>query len=669
MTVITTVNAFAQKQVLDSSMHHLRNGSREEWENFSSLPVKPQYVLNFSSEINSTEYTISLRQFDVKQSWQVLLNNRVLSSLLPDGNDMYVYFSISPGLLLQGENELKIVSTSKDIDDIEVGEIVLDPRPTGKVLSEAKVEIEIREAKSNALIPSRVTIVDSKKRLHTSGTVPSNDISIRPGMIYTATGKLSLLLPGGQYTIYAGRGFEYSIDSFQVTLKNNQTVQRVFRLSKEVNTEGWVSCDTHIHTVTHSGHGDASDTERAITIAGEGIELPVITEHNKIFDLSSTRKKLKLDRFYTVIPGNEVTTGVGHFNVFPLDASDPITDFKVKNWTALDTVLGNRKNKIVVLNHGRDLHMGFRPFDPKRHISIAGKNLDNWILPADAMEVVNSGALLSDKQLLINDWFGLMNRGMKITPVGSSDSHDVARYLVGQARTYIKAKDNDPANIPIDEAISHMKEGKVMVSFGLLAAIKVNNQYGPGEVSPAADNNFIEVEVSGPSWIGADSVRLYANGIEIFKERIQNRNNGGVKSNISWLVKKGKQDIFLVALAEGNQNTLPYWPIVKPFQPTSTKWRPYVVGCSGAVWIDMDGDGKGTSAYEYAKRLVDSYSRDLNSLVKQLNQFDEAVTAQAILLLDDQGNILNSRAFSKAKKLANQRTRAAMGKVMQQLIR
>jgi hypothetical protein len=486
-------------------------------------------------------------------------------------------------------------------------------------------------------------------------------------MIYTASGRMSIQLPAGQYTFYAGRGFEYNIDSFQVTLKNGQRIQRIFKLRKEVNTDGWVSCDTHLHTLTRSGHGDASEKERAISIAGEGIELPVITEHNLISDFSSISKELKLDRFYTVIQGNEVTTGVGHFNFFPLNKEDPITYFKVKNWAALDTVLINRKNKIVVLNHGRDVHMSFRPFDPKRHISIAGKNLDNWILPADAMEVVNSGALLSSWQLLIDDWFGLMNHGMNITPVGSSDSHDVGRYLVGQARTYVRENDDDPGNISIIDAIQQLKAGKVMVSFGLMADIKVNHQYGAGEISPVAQTNRIDVQVMGPSWINADSVTLYANGIRIHKDGIRNKKAGGVKWTGSWHIEKQKQDVFLVAVADGDQKSLPYWPIVKPFQPTSREWNPYVIGCSGAVWIDMDGDGKPTSAYEYARRIVDKYSRNLNELVKQLNQYDGSVTVQAMVLLKERGNVLNSAAFSKAKRLANERTRVAMGMVLQQL--
>ena len=48
---------------------------------------------------------------------------------------------------------------------------------------------------------------------------------------------------------------------------------------------------------------------------------------------------------------------------------------------------------------------------------------------------------------LFRDWCGLINHGMKVTPVGSSDSHDVTRYIVGQGRTYIAADDKDVSKL------------------------------------------------------------------------------------------------------------------------------------------------------------------------------------------------------------------------------
>ncbi len=474
--------------------------------------------------------------------------------------------------------------------------------------------------------------------------------------MYTANGIASLKLPSGRYKIYAGRGFEYGIDSVTVFIKPGEGVRKNLKIRKEVQTNGWVSSDTHIHTLSHSGHGDATDQERAISIAGEGIELPIITEHNLISDLSVLAEQLGLSKYFTVVPGDEVTTTVGHFNYFPLKTTDEVPDYKVKNWNALQIILQAKANKIIVLNHARDIHNGFRPFDPKRHISVAGRDRDNWSLPANAMEVVNSGALLSNRMQLFLDWFGMLNRGIQLSPVGASDSHDVARYLVGQARTYIKANDEKQGSIEIDEVISNLRKGKVMVSFGLLPHIKVNQQSGPGDLAPASSEYKVEIEVLGPSWITAGNVSLYSNGKRIHQSIIRNKNAGGIKWTGNWALNKLKQDVFLVVIAEGEQKSQPFWPIVKPFQPTTTEWTPYVIGCSGVVWIDADGDGKPTAAYEYAKRLVEKYGNDLNALIRQVNEFDEAVAVQTASLLNENGINLKGVHFKTAMKAANAST-------------
>ena len=100
-------------------------------------------------------------------------------------------------------------------------------------------------------------------------------------------------------------------------------VRKELAIKREVETKGWVSSDTHVHTLTHSGHGDATDLERVITLAGEGIELPIITDHNKQIDLHAVALKAAVRKYFTPVVGNEVTTDFGHFNVFPLPANGP----------------------------------------------------------------------------------------------------------------------------------------------------------------------------------------------------------------------------------------------------------------------------------------------------------------------------------------------------------
>jgi hypothetical protein len=106
-------------------------------------------------------------------------------------------------------------------------------------------------------------------------------------------------------------------------------------------------------------------------------------------------------------------------------------------------------------------------------------------------------------------------------------------------------------------------------------------------------------------------------------------------------------------IAEGNGNYLPYWPIVKPYQPVSKAWKPYTIGSTGAIWIDADGDGKPTNAYAYAKKLLSSFGSDLKRLFKEMEAYDEEVAVQAAALLQETGLDLSGPAVVSALSKAS----------------
>jgi hypothetical protein len=656
----------AQTRVLDSFSHHLRNGNEPEWDEFANSLPKKELIISFDVS-SKNQHTLSITQYDVKQNWNVLVNDQKVGSLVVDGNKMRTYFKLVPELLISGKNKLSIQPASTVIDDIVISEITIDERPLEAVLGESTVNVDVIERKTNKFVPSRITIVDKKRILQSTATKAEDHVAVRPGFVYTASGTASLLLPHGEYIIYAGRGFEYSIDSTIINVTAGEKITRRLILEREVPTDGLLCSDTHIHTLTHSGHGDATDKERALTIAGEGIELPVMTEHNKIVDFSKTVADMILDSIFTIIPGDEVTTTIGHFNVLPFRISDSVPDHKMKTWNELSQNLSAADSQLIILNHGRDIHNGFRPFDPKRHVSIAGLSLDHWEIPANAMEIVNSGALQDDPMRLLYDWFGLLNSGHRVTPVGASDSHDVSRYLVGQARTYIKASVDNPRKADISEIVRNLRQGRVIVSFGLLPKVTVNKKYGPGENVLFSKNTVIDIEVAGPGWVKAERVTLYANGIKIREDHIKNGSAAGTKWQGQWKLPRQRNDVYLVVVTEGRGDYLPYWPIVKPYQPTSKSWKPYTVGSTGAIWIDADGDGKISSAHDYADKLTSRFEKDYVSLVNALSSYDEAVSVQAAASLYKRGIDLSSSLVTNALSKASNTTREGFKRFIEAL--
>lgn len=666
--LICSYRSFAQEKlrILDTAMHHLRNGEVPEWSEFPAEARNRELKIDFSFRGKAPEATLSLRQYDVKQSWDILLNEQKLASLITDEQDMIVYFSISNGTLRRGRNTLLIRCNSQTVDDIEVGQVRLDARPIKEVLSEASLEIQVLEG--NKTLPSRITIVNSDGRLQTVAAAKKENLAVRPGVVYTSNGKASFSLPAGNYKLYASRGFEYGVDSVEVELKPGDHIQKTLRIQREVDTEGWISSDTHIHTFTYSRHGDATMEERAITIAGEGIELPILTDHNVYVDLAPFAAVMGVDNYFTPVTGDELTTKFGHFNVFKTYPGTPVINHEVKDWDGVTKNINDRSNsKAIILNHARDIHNGFRPFGSNRHLSGAGTSVELLKFPANAMEVINSGSQQTKIMNLFNDWFGMVNRGYNLTPVGSSDSHDVSRYIVGQGRTYIKGNDNQPGKIDVDSAIRNFKEGKVMVSLGLMSKIKVNDQYGPGDVAPGSEEIDVTVEVWGPAWAKADRITLYANGKKIQEAKIPGEAKPGLKWKNTWKIPAPGHDVFLVAIAEGPGHGMPFWPIAKPYQPESPEWTPRLIAATGAVWIDADKNGTPNSAYYYATNIMDDSEGSMEKVMTSLRSYDEAVAIQVAMLLWAHGRDLTSPAITEPLKTASDATKKGFEQLMKEV--
>lgn len=288
------------------------------------------------------------------------------------------------------------------------------------------------------------------------------------------------------------------------------------------------------------------------------------------------------------------------------------------------------------------------------------------------MELVNSGALQSDPWRLVHDWFGLLNAGLRIAPVGASDSHDVARYIVGQARTYIRRPSAGNAGSSaakagassVPDAVDSMLAGRVLVSYGLVAELIVEDGHGPGDVVLANDKPELNlrVRVLGPSWSAADEVVLFVNGAEARREAIQpaDRKAAGVKFTAHWKLPRPKHDVYLALVAVGPGISGLYWPTAKPYQPDSPDWKSYVLGATGAVWIDCDGRPGFSSPHEYAEALVAETAGDIALLGKRLTNYDAATATQVAAELRRRGELLADGTLRTLTAAASPATAAAL---------
>jgi hypothetical protein len=302
-----------------------------------------------------------------------------------------------------------------------------------------------------------------------------------------------------------------------------------------------------------------------------------------------------MDRYFTPVRGVEVTTGHAHFNIFPIAADAKAPNFRINEWPDLMKELRAAPEvKVVILNHPRNVHNRFQPFASTNFNAENGENLRGPEFSFDAMEVVNSSAMQSDWMLTFRDWMALLNYGYRVTGLGSSDGHDVSRYIIGQGRSYIAVDDKDVSNIDVQRACDSVLKGRVLISMGLLTELKVNGRFTSGDLATNLNNVEATITVQGPGWTAVDHVQLFANRELVREEKFSAIYAPGEKKRITWKLPKFSGDTHLVAIASGPPVSAPFWRIPKPYQASSTTWTPRVIGAANPVWLDVNGDGKFT---------------------------------------------------------------------------
>ncbi len=684
----------AETRTLISESIYLGASGGAEWSHFAGKEPHGQRLdLPFQSDSNDREATLFIHQEDVKYPWKVILNGKTLGSLDQREAALVSHYSIPAKALQAGENLLSIVPSNNE-DDILIGNIQLDSRPFGEATGGTPLSVKVIDRQSGKPLPCRITIADENGvlvPLYTApertlpvgkGVIPTEDgqtLAVRTGVVYTTDGTASFGLLPGTYTIYASRGFEYSVSSQPMIIAGTQPQFFSLEIERSVSTEGWVAADSHIHTVTYSGHGDATIDEGMLTIAGEGIEFAVATDHNHHTDYSMPAKKMGVNQHFTSVVGNEVSTKVGHINAFPVRLGSSLPDHTLTVWPELiRSIRAVTGAKVLVLNHPRNTHNGFSPMNPKHFRQVTGENLRGEGFGFEAMEIVTSAALQSDLMDPVRDWFGLLNHGYRVTGVGSSDTHNVSRMILGQGRTYVRADDSDPENLNTEEIVTGYRAGRVSVSMGLLVDITVDGRYGIGDlVTNPGDEMTIAIDTVGPDWVRNSrespfETQLFFNGYQVghaarpgiepmaFRfagtkvDYSLNKGRGALEARTTRKFESYPQhDFWIVAVATGPGVREPFWAIPRPYQPTSKVWRPQVIGVTNPIWVDADGDGRFTSPRSYAVGLVERFgSDDWGALLAGLEDFDRAVAAQVASLLHAHGVDLLATDFRKALRTA-----------------
>ncbi|HVY26993.1 MAG TPA: CehA/McbA family metallohydrolase [Polyangiaceae bacterium] len=424
-------------------------------------------------------------------------------------------------------------------------------------------------------------------RLVVRGVPPTKDPDLVPAaleagsknMLYSLTGSGTVELPAGRYDVLATHGPEYTMPRQE--LEVNADLGATFRgeMKRSVDTSGWLASDFHVHA-SPSKDSNVPLTERVLTLAAEGIELAVPTDHNHVTDYTDSIHTDKLQGRITSMTGVEITTlSWGHFNAYPYAKSLEVPPTLETSPLEIFAVVRARAPQAVLqVNHPRMPGVGYfnrGELDTKTGVAESPE----FSFAFDTLEVSN-GFDLEDPRVFernLREWFELLNVGHRYTAVGNSDSHRVVFQWAGWPRTYVRVPDQDVSRVnPLDVAKA-LTAGHAVVSCGIFVLPLANGSAGPGD-TVLGSRVTLAISLRAPDWVDVSHVEVYANGGKV-EERTREAPHESV-----WNLEVDldlKSDSWIVVVARGDKfmnDALPgKW--IKPF------------GFSNPIFVDADSDG------------------------------------------------------------------------------
>ncbi|WP_298868461.1 CehA/McbA family metallohydrolase [uncultured Gimesia sp.] len=610
---------------------------------------KQTFKKTFTAKANPTEFALLFEQNMKKQSsggyWNVKLNEKNLgrleAHLTQTGEDKThdgfhrIGMTIPPNVLKEGENILTVTGRGQPA---VLRNIQLEPRTLKQALQLKTVAVKVNTAAGQPM-PARITVVNELGQLVKLYDVRTAMNAVRPGILYTLGVGDTFALPPGKYTLYATRGMEWGVGKQSIVVDGRQSQSHTLVISREVDTKGFLACDSHIHTLPGSGHGNATYEERMITIAGEGIEIAIATDHNHISDYSKYQRASGTNAHFHSISGDEVTTHNGHFTAFPLDPSQAVPGgvkgrnplfLKSEDWTKLIADMRKKGAEVVILNHPYWPTIAKGPFGRFRFTRSTGGRVEGPEFSFNGLEVAQPANETPDFFYALEDWMSLLNRGLRLTAVGATDSHTV-NDPVGQARTYLKGRTDNVADIDSKDVYRAFLEGRAVASSGIFANLSIAEQYGMGDLVPAAavtDGTMIKVRlrVAAPSWIRPRDAMIYVNGKRVAQKTIKSKIDQPTDQRLEFKIEVPAHDAHVVAFVLGDGITLPGW----------TTYGKATQAITNPIYLDVDGDKKYRSPRETARRLIAKYREPGVKLTsnQQKKLLDtEAVKADSAVLL------------------------------------
>ncbi len=339
--------------------------------------------------------------------------------------------------------------------------------------------------------------------------------------VWSGTGRFERSLAPGHYAVLATAGFEREAARFELRLDAGQTVERSLQLPRAFPTPGWVSADLHLHQVA-SVDADISDAARVVSVAAEGVELAVASDHYTAHDLAPAVARLvergQLARPIITIVGSEVSTVghlFGHFNLFPVSGPPAVEYEDTRPRPLFAAMRAAAPNALLQVNHPRFPDLGYfhrYRLDPTSG-RVPAQYAEEYEPRFDLLEVFNGIDAISEPKvrLVLKDYMHLLGRGERYVATGNSDSHKLYFNDPGVPRNFIQwragATDAEDARATEADVIEALRAGRVMVSSGPFLDVSVDG-VGPGGRIRGKRRLALRVRILAASWVDVTSAEV-----------------------------------------------------------------------------------------------------------------------------------------------------------------
>lgn len=410
-------------------------------------------------------------------------------------------------------------------------------------------------------------------------------------------GRETVPAPPGLWDVVVTRGYEYARVETQVTIPEDGDAVVTAALVRLVDTDGWLSIDTHVHS------GPSADSPvpiptRIRAAAAEGLEVPVATDHEAIVGLQAGIDSTGLHDFVATITGEEVTATLPeHLTMFPVVPDGTLRGGIIEWYTLglpeLFEAMYARGAKIAMINHPGSL---YRILEWDR---IAGKpgiaryadlqmisSKAPWSWNFDGVEVLNGFTAIfrrpGDHPSVghFDNWMSFHNHGHRIVGVAASDVHGFDD--TGYPRSYFATDVERLRELRPDAAVAAFKSGRVLMSAGAFARVSAGGK-SMGDTLTAGSGTFdLQVRIEALPEIDVTHIRVFANCDEIVHVAATAPDQV-VKFDAPLTVTLAT-DAHLVVAAFG-RNAMPRG--LPDYDPTRT---PRVL--TNPLFVDVDGNGR-----------------------------------------------------------------------------